>query len=216
MATQVIKTVFQFRRATTAEWLEHKDEVPAAGEPCFDIELNTLKIGNGVDSYEKLDTIGGVKLEMAADGKSIVLEDKLLKLMGFDAAPEGSYPMKNADGTLSWVIPSTEDIETLKEDVANLKTEVSGLKETDGTLLSKIGVLENKMDGTGEGTVDAKIDAKIKAFEEKVVENGTIDTIQELFDYVAEHGAEAKAMPLCPNGTYRSASRGSARWQHYC
>lgn len=194
MATQIIKTVFQFRRGTTAEWLANKDTVPAAGEPCFDIELNTLKIGNGTDTYEKLEAINGVKFDIAGDGKSIVLEDKTLKLMGFDVAPEGSYPMKNADGTLSWAVPSTEDIEVLKEDVAGLKTDVAALQTSDSTLLSKIGVLENKINGTGEGTVDAKIDAKIKAFEEKVTENGTIDTIQELFDYVSTHGDEAKAI----------------------
>jgi hypothetical protein len=50
------------------------------------------------------------------------------------------------------------------------------------------------MDGTGDDTIDAKIDEKIKAFEEKVVDNGTIDTIKELFTYVDEHGAEAQAM----------------------
>lgn len=187
MATQTIKTVFQFRRGTTAEWLVNKNTVPAAGEPCFDIELNTLKIGNGVDTYEVLEPINGVNVDIAGDGKSIVLEDKFLKLMGFNTAPEGSYPMKNADGTLSWVIPSTEDIKTLKQDVTDLKA-------TDGTLLSKIEGLEYKMDGTGEDTVDAKISAKIKAFEEKVTDNGTIDTIQELITYVADHGSEVQAI----------------------
>ena len=192
MATQVIKTVFQFRRATTAEWLANKDTKPAAGEPCFDIELNTLKIGNGVDTYENLRPINGVQFKV--ENGSLVLEDNTLKLMGFATAPEGAQPRKKADGTLEWIVPSTETVDGLQKTVAGLQSDVKTLQETDGTLLSKIGALEHKMDGTGEGTVDAKIDAKIKAFEEKVVDNGTIDTIQELFDYVATHGDEAKAM----------------------
>ena len=48
MAEQVLKMRIQLRRATTAEWEANKSVVPAAGEPCFDLELNTLKIGDGV------------------------------------------------------------------------------------------------------------------------------------------------------------------------
>lgn len=192
MATQIIKTVFQFRRGTTAEWLANKDTKPAAGEPCFDIELNTLKIGNGVDTYENLRPINGVQFKV--ENGSLVLEDNTLKLMGFATAPEGAQPRKKADGTLEWVVPSTETVDGLKSAVAGLQSDVKTLQETDGTLLSKIGVLEEKMDGTGEGTVDAKISAKIDAFAKEVTANGTIDTIQELFEYVATHGDEAKAM----------------------
>ena len=45
----VIRTVIQLRRATTEQWLANKDVVPAAGEPCFDLDLHTLKIGDGVN-----------------------------------------------------------------------------------------------------------------------------------------------------------------------
>ena len=56
--TTVIKTRFQFRRATTAEWEVNKDTVPYAGEPCYDLDLKTLKIGDGVTTYENLIAIG--------------------------------------------------------------------------------------------------------------------------------------------------------------
>ena len=192
MATQILKTIFQFRRGTTAEWLTNKDVKPAAGEPCFDLELNMLKIGNGVDTYENLKPINGVQFKV--ENGSLVLENDTLKLMGFATAPEGAQPRKKADGTLEWVVPSTETVDGLQKAVAGLQSDVKTLQTTDGTLLSKIEVLENKMDGTGDGTVDAKIEAKIKAFEERVSDNGTIDTIQELIKYVADHGSEVKAM----------------------
>ena len=61
MVTQTIKTVFQIRRDTTANWSLFKDIVPVAGEPCYDLDLNTLRIGDGVTTYENLPVIGGVE-----------------------------------------------------------------------------------------------------------------------------------------------------------
>lgn len=201
MATQIIKTVFQFRRATTAEWLNYKDVVPAAGEPCFDLELNTLRIGNGVDTYENLEPINGVKLEIAADGKSIVLEENILKLMGFDAAEVGAQPRKNAEGNIEWVVPSTETVDGLQTAVAGLQSDVTALQEIvtpsgddSVPLLTRVESLEHKMDGTGDGTVDAKIDAKIEAFATSLTDDGKVNTLMELINYVESHGEEAADM----------------------
>ena len=44
MPNTTMKTQIQVRRDTTANWLANKDVVPAAGEPCFDLELGTLKL----------------------------------------------------------------------------------------------------------------------------------------------------------------------------
>ncbi len=59
MTTQTMKTVFQLRHDTTANWLAHKDFVPAVGEPCVDIETGLVKYGNGTDTYENLPVSGG-------------------------------------------------------------------------------------------------------------------------------------------------------------
>lgn len=59
MAEKKITTKIQVRRDTTANWLTNKDVVPAAGEPCFDTDLGTLKVGDGVTTYENLKYIGG-------------------------------------------------------------------------------------------------------------------------------------------------------------
>ena len=205
--TKTIKTVFQFRRATTAEWLLNKDIKPAAGEPCFDVELNTLRIGNGIDTYENLVPIGEEKFEIAADGKSIVLEDNTFKLFGIEAAEVGAQPRKKADGTIEWFVPSTEDVDTLKTDVAGLKTDVSGLQENisglqaivgssdegAGTLLERVTFIETKV-GTDEGTIDAKIDAKINEFANQISDDGTVNTLKELVNYVANHGGEIESI----------------------
>ena len=206
---QILKMRIQFRRATTAEWETYKDVVPAAGEPCFDLDLGTLKIGDGVKTYEQLSAIGGGdSITVSADGNSIVLDGDVFKLAGFDAAATGAQPRKNADGKLEWVVPSTETVEGLQTTVAGLQSDVENLQSkvdvvqeiltpTEGgqsPLADRVSTLETKMDGTGEGSVDKKIDAKINDFAEKISDDGTVNTFKELVDYVAAHGSEAANM----------------------
>lgn len=201
MATKVIKTVFQFRRATTEEWLANKDVKPAAGEPCFDLTAHTLKIGDGETTYENLPTIGGVELKLEADGKSIVLEDNVFKLMGFDGAEVGAQPRVGSDGKLEWVVPSTEIVDGLQSAVTDLQKDVASIQEivtpsAEGSipLLDRIENLEHKMDNSGEGSVDAKIDAKLEAFMSDLTDDGKVNTLMELINYVESHGEEAANM----------------------
>lgn len=202
MATTIIKTQIQFRRDTTENWLLNKNTVPAAGEPCFDITLGTLKIGDGVKTYEELKPIGGEgSVAVSADGKSIVLEDGLFKLAGFDAADVGAQPRKNADGGIEWVVPTTENLEELKSTVEGLQSDVKTLQDivtpsTEGTqpLLTRVETLEEQMNGEAEGSVDAKIDAKINEFANEISDDGTVNTLKELVDYVANHGGELETL----------------------
>ena len=199
---QILKMRIQFRRATTAEWEANKTVVPAAGEPCFDLDLGTLKIGDGVKTYEQLSAIGGGNsITVSADGSSIVLDGDVFKLAGFDAAETGAQPRKNAEGKLEWVVPSTETVEGLQATVAGLQSDVNAVQEIltptgegQSPLADRVSSLETKMDGTGEGTVNAKIDAKINDFANKISEDGTVNTFKELVDYVAAHGSETADM----------------------
>lgn len=71
MAEQVLKKMrIQLRRGTTAEWETYKDVVPTAGEPCFDLELNTLKIGDGIHKYSELDFVYAKAADVVAACKS--------------------------------------------------------------------------------------------------------------------------------------------------
>ena len=211
MATQkTIKIIYQFRRDTAANWLANKDVVPAAGEPCFVIDQNILKIGDGTTTFEHLPSIGGI--DVSADGKSLILEEGTFKLYGFDAAEVGAQPIKSEDGTIKWVVPSTETLEGLQTIVSGLQTDVSGLKtsvseikeiitpsaEGKKTLIERIEGVETQLSGTGEGTVEAKINdtvtAKINEFVTKVSDDQTVNTFKELVNYVADHGTEAANM----------------------
>jgi hypothetical protein len=207
MATQLIKTTIVFRRGTMDEWKKY-NPVPAAGEPCFVLDENVLKIGDGVTAFEDLQPINGASIEIASDGKSIVLEDDVLKLMGFDAAEVGAQPRKNAEGNIEWIVPSDETVDGLqivvsglKSDVTNLQTNVTEIREIvmsseegSGTLLERVEALETKVDGEGEESVDAKINSKINEFANQISDDGTVNTLKELVDYVATHGKDVETL----------------------
>ena len=199
MANQIMKLVIQFRRDLAANWELHKDVVPAAGEPCFETDTGVLKIGDGVRTYGELKAIGGANLDV--DGKSIVITDGMFKLAGFDAAEVGAQPRKNVDGNIEWVVPSTETVEGLQATVAGLQSDIKTIQEIvapsgEGKqpLLDRVQTLEEQLFGTGEDSIDKRIDAKINEFAAKVTDDGTINTIQELVNYVAEHGGEVATM----------------------
>lgn len=210
MATKTIKMVFQFRRATAAEWEANKTVVPAAGEPCFVIDKNILKIGDGNKTFEQLEPINGVKIEIAADEKSIVMQDNVFKLAGFDAAEIGAQPRKTKDG-IEWVVPVDvvefnalkTKVSGLESDVTELKSGVKTLQETiDGKvnpLITKVDTLDKAVavlngDDTVEGSVKKIVKDGINEFAARITEDDKINTIVELIDYVSNHGGEVATM----------------------
>jgi hypothetical protein len=207
MATTVIKTQIQFRRDTTENWYLNRHIVPAAGEPCFDIELGTLKIGDGVKNYEALAPIGGEgSVVVSADGKSIVLEDGIFELAGFDAAEVGAQPRKNAEGNIEWVLPSTETVEGLQSTVAGLQSDVKTLQnivtpseEGVQPLLTRVETLEDKVDVLNgneytDGSILKIVKDEINAFATDINDDEKVNTFKELIDYVANHDGEAATL----------------------
>lgn len=53
MVTTTIKSVFQFRRATSSEW-ENVNPVLRLGEPAYATDLKKHKIGDGVTAWNNL------------------------------------------------------------------------------------------------------------------------------------------------------------------
>ena len=99
MPNKTMKTKIQVRRDTTANWLTNKDVVPAAGEPCFDLELGTLKIGDGVTSYENLKEISGGQAAhyegVKGDGESYTdVISRVLTAAGAEAQKDDIFVVK--------------------------------------------------------------------------------------------------------------------------
>lgn len=203
MASKIIKTIFQLRRATAEQWKAYEHLAPAEGEPCFVIDENVLKIGDGITPFKDLKPINGVKAEVTADGNSVVLEDNVFKLAGFDEADPNAQPRKTADGKIEWVVPSTETVEGLQTTVAGLQSDVAKLQEIVGVaegedpLVSRVASVENAigvLNGEDVGSVKKTVADAINEFATKVSDDKVINSYKELIDYVAEHGSEAATM----------------------
>lgn len=82
MINNRVKMVIQLRRDTTENWLIYKDIIPAEGEPCFDIDAQILKIGDGNTTYENLPAIGvgNVENPQASIQEIIFIETELPSL----------------------------------------------------------------------------------------------------------------------------------------
>ena len=222
MATQIIKMTYQLRRDTAANWELYKHVIPAAGEPCFELDTNILKIGDGIHNYGELEPIGGI--ELCADDNSIMLDDGVFRLYGFENAEVGAQPYVSEDGTLKWAVPSTETVdglqlvlEQLQKDVEKINENISEVPEGK-TLIDLIeeAKAEAKYDDTDlvgrvsanetaiadidaaiagiDATIETKIAAGINEFASKFDDNGVVDTFKEVVEYVAEHKDAATAM----------------------
>lgn len=62
-----------------------------------------------------------VTKSIETDNVTLENVDGVLSIVGFKEAPEGAQPIKNEDGSLSWVKPDLTAIETLQEDVKNIE-----------------------------------------------------------------------------------------------
>ena len=100
-----IKVVFQFRRATTEEWSLNEDEIPYAGEPCYDLDLGTLKIGNGITPYRDLKVISGASV--SEDGFSLIVEN-IKDLQDLVGDVPVSDQIANAISGISYTIDESE------------------------------------------------------------------------------------------------------------
>lgn len=173
-----ILTVFQFRRATNAEWELNKNVIPAAGEPCYDLDLKTLRIGDGNTSYENLPVIGGV--ELASDGKSIIVQNGALSLAGFDEAEAGTSPRKAADGTIEWAVA---DVTILQQDITNVTENITNLTEQMETTNTQVTTIQETL----ETKANAETVTELKTVVENKVDTETVEVLKtDLQTYVDE------------------------------
>lgn len=194
MATaNIIKTQIQFRRDTAANWELYMNEIPAAGEPCFEIDTGVFKIGDGETPYGKLKPISGVSA--SADGKSIVLENNVFKLAGFAPTKTGAHPRVSADGGLEWVmIPDSETVAALQTTVTALQNDLVGLKTNVGTLQSDVDDLRTIVGSSDSGS-DTLL-SRVEGLEKEVdtimhgltPDDEKVDSLIELINYVDAHG----------------------------
>lgn len=207
MADQKIKLVIQLRRDYASNWEKYKNTVPDQGEPCFVIDQNILKIGDGVTKFCDLEPINGANVELHGDGKSIMLEDGIFKLMGYDAAEVGAQPQKTADG-IKWVMPVDltdavktlqTDVETLQSSVETAQKDIVDLKDLVGTMDTSSGSLLDRI-----ANIEKDVNTIING-----VDKDKIDSLVDLIDYVDTHGANVTEMMSTINDLKAIVGEGS-------
>lgn len=201
-----IKTIFQFKRSTTKEWELNKEYVPAAGEPCFDLDLGTLKIGNGETTYENLKVIGSGTI--SDDGLALVVEDlqadvkALHELVGTTSVEDQiadamSDVAKASD--LETVVNSIETLETKVTTSSDNVTEMQEIIERNNTTVNELQTIveQNNTDVTELRTVvEQKADAEIVTQLQTVVnEKADKETVTEL-QTVIEKKVDAEAVEI--------------------
>ena len=158
-----INTRIILRNDSTLNWAANENVVLLKGEVGIEFLSNEsckVKIGDGVKAWKDLEYFGGEQL--FGDDKTIVVNDEVISLKGFEEAEAGAQLRKGENGEMEWVIPSTKAVDELNDAVAGLQSDVSSLFELmqpagEASLPEKIQTLEELVNGTGEGSVMQKL-----------------------------------------------------------
>ena len=95
------------------------DKKPARGEPIWEIDYMTMKIGDGVHDYIDLPYIQAQpSTQLQVDNKSIELDNNdTLAVFNFTLASQGTIPIKTEAGNIEWKeiasVGTGDDAETL-------------------------------------------------------------------------------------------------------
>ena len=198
-----IKTIFQFRRGTTEEWKLNKDIIPAAGEPCFDLDLGTLKIGDGVKTYENLNVLGGATI--SDDGLALIVEGlqadvaELQALIGEDSV-EDQIASAMADvakaSELETVVNNMTVLESKVTTSTDNVTEMQTIVEQNNAIVTELQtVVEQKADTETvtqlqtivEQKADTETVTELQTLVESKVDNSAVDALEvEMKNYVEE------------------------------
>ena len=169
---------FQFRRDTTENWLLNKDITPAAGEPCYDIDLKTLKIGDGKTTYENLPVLGNSE---GADTSAIQAEIAAIKdLMetlqeDIDNVEINVSDIQDQVGETN-IVEITNSVTQINENVNNLTTQI---ETTNNEIVTIQETLETK--------ADAEIVTELQTVIEQKVDTEAVEILKtDLQTYVDE------------------------------
>lgn len=160
-----LNTKIVLRNDSAENWAKNKDKVLLKGEVGVEFLPNgttKVKIGDSTTTWENLPYFEGATYN--GDDKTVVVSPEgAISLKGAAEAVTGSYPSKQADGTIVWVKPDTSTVEGLNQTVETLGTRTEALETTVGNAESGLvkDVNEVKTNLTtnyyNKGEVDQKV-----------------------------------------------------------
>lgn len=121
-------TTIKFRRDNSANWVSI-NPIPALGEPCYEIDTDKLKIGNGVDHYTDLQYI--------TDGGTATIPVASNTTLG--GIKVGNNLSVTGDGTLS----ASSEAKTVVTPNGKIKLDDAGLHNEDNSR----GIISRDTDG---------------------------------------------------------------------
>ena len=98
---------FQFKRGKSSTFVK-KNLILKEGEPGFELDTLKLKIGDGKTAWNDLKYVNEDVI-MVGDNNSIVINDTVISLNGFEGAQAGQSIRKNSNGQLEWYNPVTQE-----------------------------------------------------------------------------------------------------------
>ena len=135
------------------------------------------------DEAGTLKEVGSVPV---GDDLTIEVVDGKIQLKGAAAAETGAQPRIKSDGSIEWIVPSTETVDGLKSAVSGLQSDVSELQSDVADINTKIGtVSEGKtlVEMISDEATQAKTDA-ITAIMGEVGVDEKYDTLKEIADWI--------------------------------
>lgn len=142
--------------------------VSTGGEPN---KLEGVKV-NG-EALAIADKMVDILISSGTENGKINVNGKAVAITGLAAL---AYKSKISASDLEDALKTVIDNKANSSDVSAIESEISILK------------------GTGNGSVKKTVDSAINDFATKVSDDGTVNTIKELVDWVASHGSEASEM----------------------
>lgn len=136
--------------------------------------------------YSIQDTAGTLK-EVGSlpvgDGLTVEVVDGKITLKGASTAETGAQPRIKADGSIEWVVPSTETVDGLQTAVAGLQSDVS-------TLQTDLNAVEAVIGDAESGLVKDVADnaSSIESINNKI---GTVPDEKTIVEMISEAKAEA-------------------------
>lgn len=160
-----LNTRIVLRNDSYTNWEANSGEVLLKGEAgieFFDDGTAKIKLGDGVKTWEQLSYFGGTSGDsseaiMLADGKSIVVTNGAVGLVGFAAATAGQVPRVNAAGSLEWYTPITP------ENIEDVTTQVNGLATTVAEQTTAIEALQTGKANTADVYTKTEVDALVNS-----------------------------------------------------
>ena len=100
---------------------------------------NTEGIATVYSIQDEAGTLKKVGTTPVGDGLTIEVVDGQIKLKGAATAETGAQPRIKSDGSIEWIVPSTETVDGLQAAVSGLQSDVSTLQTDMGNVKSTLG-----------------------------------------------------------------------------